>query len=51
MTQSSATRLASFVKAYDVRGVVGEQLTPRLPAHLAGRSPVSCSTRTEAGPV
>jgi hypothetical protein len=28
MTQSSATRLASFVKAYDVRGVVGEQLTP-----------------------
>jgi phosphomannomutase len=28
MTRSSATRLVSFVKAYEVRGVVGEQLTP-----------------------
>jgi phosphomannomutase len=28
MTHSTAARLASFVKAYDVRGVVGEQLTP-----------------------
>src|SRR3979490_934730 len=34
MTQSSATRLASFVKAYDVRGVVGEQLTPAVACAL-----------------
>ena len=34
MTRSSATRLVSFVKAYEVRGVVGEQLTPAVACAL-----------------